>query len=256
MEYLDRRRAEGFGALADRYDRTRPSYPAELIAWLSRDGPGSAVDVGCGTGRVAILLAAAGWNVIGIEPDPRMAAIARARGIAVTVSTFEQWRPPHSNFNLVAAGTAWHWIDPTGGYDRVASSLRSGGSLAIFRNSYRYDRDVAAMIKRNLRRHARHLLAGCVPFGTGRHDRIASHRAAIERRNDLFAGVEHVTFAHERLLTIENWMDELTTHSPVMFLDGVVADQLLSDLAHGVASEVGNHVHIVHETCCLFARRR
>ena len=54
--HTDRARAEGFGAAADAYDAARPSYPPELINWLARHGVGSAVDVGCGTGRVARLL--------------------------------------------------------------------------------------------------------------------------------------------------------------------------------------------------------
>jgi SAM-dependent methyltransferase len=256
VEYLDRQRAEGFGALADRYARTRPSYPDELIAWLSRDGPGSAVDVGCGTGRVAVLLAAAGWSVVGLEPDERMAAIARSQGVAVTVSTFEQWRPRRSDFDLVAAGTAWHWVDPAIGYGRAASVLRSGGNLAIFRNSYQYEADVVAVIHRNLRRHAPHLLADCVPLGMADGDRMDSHRAAVERRADLFAGLEHRTFAHERTPTVHGWIEELTTHSPIMLLDGAVADRLLADLADEVASKVGERVHVVHETHCLLARRR
>lgn len=255
MKYLDRRRAEGFGARADRYERVRPSYPAELVAWLSRDGMGAAVDVGCGTGRVAVLLAAAGWNVIGIEPDQRMAAIARSHGVGVTVSTFERWQPPRSDFALVASGTAWHWVDPAVGYDRAASALRSGGSLAIFRNSYRYDAEVRAIIERNLRRHAPHLLTGCVPLGTADPNRVDSHVADLERRGDLFGPPEHRAFRHERVVTVDDWIEELTTHSPIMLLDATVAGRLLADLAGQVRSEVGDSVHIAHETHCLVARR-
>lgn len=256
MEYLDRRRAEGFGALADQYERTRPSYPAELIAWLSRDGPGAAVDVGCGTGRVAVLLAAAGWKVIGIEPDERMAAIARSRGVVVIVSTFEQWRAPRRDLDLVTAGTAWHWVDPAIGYDRAAAALRPGGTLSIFRNSYRYDAAMAAIIDRNLRLHAPHLLADCVPLGTADPNRIDSHSEEVESRGDLFVGFELNSFRHERVVSVREWIEELTTHSPIMLLDCVVADRFLADLASQVTSEVGDNVHIVHETRCLLARRR
>lgn len=256
MVYLDRRRAEGFGVLADQYERTRPSYPAELIAWLTADGAGAAADVGCGTGRVAILLAATGWKVTGIEPDQRMASIARSRGIEVTVSTFEQWSPPRNNFDLVAAGTAWHWVNPEVGYDKAASVLRAGGKLAIFRNSYRYDPDVAAIIDRKLRLHAPHLLSDCVPLGTADPDRMDSHRAAVESREDLFFGVERRAFEHERLVAVEDWLAELATHSPIMLLDRLVANRLLSDLAVEVKSEVGESVHIAHATDALLARRR
>ena len=256
MEYRDRSRAEGFGVLAEQYERTRPSYPAELIAWLTADGAGVAVDVGCGTGRVAILLAATGWKVTGIEPDQRMAAIARSRGVEVMASTFEQWAPPRHHFDLVAAGTAWHWVDPDVGYDKAASVLRPGGKLAIFRNSYCYDPGVGAIIDHKLRIHAPHLRSDCVPLGTADPDRMDSHREAIESREDLFSGIEHRAFEHERLVAVADWVAELATHSPIMLLDSPVANRLLSDLADEVKSEVGEKVHIAHATHALLARHR
>src|SRR5262245_9522874 len=175
-----------------------------------------------------------------------MAAIARSHGVAAIVSTFEQWSP-RSDFDLVAAGTAWHWVDPTIGYDRAASALRSGGSLAIFRNSYRYEAVIAAIIDRNVRRYAPHLIADCVPLGTADPNRTDSHRGAVERRSDLFASIEHRAFRHERMVTLEGWIEELTTHSPLMLLDDVVADDFLADLADQVTSEVGDNVRIMHE---------
>lgn len=166
MDYQDRHRAEGFGALADQYERTRPTYPIELIQWLSLGGRGAAVDFGCGTGRVSLLLGKAGWDAIGIEPDPRMAEVARSRGAKVVVTTFENWDCPHIGFDLVAAGTSWHWVDPKVGFDKAASVLRPGGTLAIFRNSYHYEPLLSEIIETGLQFHAPHLLHSCVPLGT------------------------------------------------------------------------------------------
>ena len=242
--------------MAERYDRTRPLYPVALTDWLSTEGLGTAVDVGCGTGRVAVLLAAAGWKVVGIEPDERMAQIARSRGVEVVVSTFEQWKPSRHDYDLVACGTAWHWVDPSVGYDVAASALRPGGRLAIFRNSYRYEPEVASVIKDVLGRHARDLLVGCVPLGTADPERIALHASEIERRMDLFAAIERRAFRHQRVRTIDEWIEELTTHSPIMLFDRDVAARLLDELADRVASKVGEHVHMVHDAHCVLATRR
>lgn len=95
-----------------------------------------------------------------------------------------------------------------------------------------------------------------MPLGTADLNRIDSHREEVGRRSDLFASLEHRAFRHERVVTVEDWIEELTTHSPIMLLDAVVADQLLADLAGQVTSEVANNVHIVHETRCLLAGRR
>src|SRR5215475_3487386 len=89
--HTNRTRAESFGAVADAYDRARPSYPPALIDDLLAAAPADALDVGCGTGKAARLLAERGVPVLGVEVDARMAAVARAHEIPVELGTFEQW---------------------------------------------------------------------------------------------------------------------------------------------------------------------
>jgi ubiquinone/menaquinone biosynthesis C-methylase UbiE len=73
--------AESFGADAERYDRTRPSYPAALVERIVAASPGPAVlDVGCGTGIAARQFQAAGCRVLGVDPDARMADLAGRAG--------------------------------------------------------------------------------------------------------------------------------------------------------------------------------
>jgi len=145
--HQERARAESFGSEVDRYDRLRPSYPPELVAWLTEGGPGTAVDVGCGTGQVARLLLAAGWAVVGVEPDERMAARAAERGVPVEVARFEEWEPSVHDVDLVCSGQAWHWVDPEQGARRAAELLRPGGRLAVFWNAYRYETNVASGVR-------------------------------------------------------------------------------------------------------------
>ncbi len=52
----------------------RPHGEADLV---STYGPRSVLDAGCGTGRVAIELAARGVEVVGVDVDPSMLATAR-----------------------------------------------------------------------------------------------------------------------------------------------------------------------------------
>ena len=54
---------------------------ADLIASL---GPGPVLDAGCGTGRVAIELARRGIDVLGVDLDPDMVAVARAKAPEVS----------------------------------------------------------------------------------------------------------------------------------------------------------------------------
>ncbi len=54
---------------------------ADFVVSLS---PGSVLDAGCGTGRVAIELARRGFEVVGVDRDASMLATARTRGPAIT----------------------------------------------------------------------------------------------------------------------------------------------------------------------------
>src|SRR6202042_1570180 len=119
------------------YDRARPSYPRAMVDQILATSPGRRVlDVGCGTGIVARLFQAAGAEVLGVDPDERMAAQARARGLEVEVARIEDWDPAGRAFDAVVAGQAWHWVDPVAGAARAAQALRPGGRLAVFWNSF------------------------------------------------------------------------------------------------------------------------
>jgi SAM-dependent methyltransferase len=84
--------AESFGSEAERYQRTRPTYPKDMVdAVLAASEGRDFLDVGIGTGISAWPFQQEGCRVLGIEPDPRMAELARARGLEVEIAKFEEW---------------------------------------------------------------------------------------------------------------------------------------------------------------------
>lgn len=101
------------------------------------------LDVGCGTGIAARQFQAAGCTVLGVEPDPRMADFARARGINVEVATFEAWDPAGRRFDAVIAGQSWHWVDPVAGATKAAQVLRPSGQLALFGHMFEPPAEIA-----------------------------------------------------------------------------------------------------------------
>ena len=134
-----------FGQDAERYDRARPGYPAELFADLARLaglGPRSRVlEIGCGTGQATRALAQHGCAVVAVELSPEMAAVARRNlrdfpRVTVEVCPFEEWRPPATPFDLVLSATAFHWIDPAIRVGKAAAVLRPGGSLALIHSEH------------------------------------------------------------------------------------------------------------------------
>ena len=137
--------AESFGSDAERYDRTRPRYPGALVDRIVAASPGPDVlDVGCGTGIAARQFQAAGCRVLGVEPDARMADLARRTGLEVEVAAFEAWESAGREFDAVIAGQAWHWVDPLAGAAKAAQALNPGGRLAVFWNVFQPPPDVGA----------------------------------------------------------------------------------------------------------------
>ena len=69
------------------------SYDADLPLWreLAADRGGPVLDVGCGTGRVALDLAARGHDVVGVDADPELVQLlgdrARERSLPVRAVT-------------------------------------------------------------------------------------------------------------------------------------------------------------------------
>ncbi|HZR15580.1 MAG TPA: class I SAM-dependent methyltransferase [Acidimicrobiia bacterium] len=134
----------GLGRLFDEvpelYDRVRPAYPDELFADLvtitGTSARSSVLEVGCGTGLATRSLAAIGCAVTAVEPGPGMAAVARERlasfpNVAVEVSSFEEWDDRGRRFDVVLAASAWHWVDPSIGWQPARDVLRPGGWMAL-----------------------------------------------------------------------------------------------------------------------------
>jgi len=116
------KRRLSFGAVAEQYDRRRPSYPAQMVTDVityAGVAPGDPVlEVGAGTGKATLLFAARGLDVTAVEPDPGMAAVAADRaavaGLQVQFvpsdfeAAFEQEAVPEHSFKLLFCATAWH----------------------------------------------------------------------------------------------------------------------------------------------------
>ena len=105
-----RQMAESFGVDPERYNRTRPRYPEAMVERIVAASPSpglgtGVLDVGCGTGTAARQFQAAGCQVLGVEPDARMANFARRTGVEVEVATFEAWDPAGRQFDGTTSPT-------------------------------------------------------------------------------------------------------------------------------------------------------
>jgi SAM-dependent methyltransferase len=67
------------------------AYAADLPLWeeLAARGDGPVLELGCGTGRVALHLARRGHTVVGLDRDPELLAALAERGNGLSLSTVE-----------------------------------------------------------------------------------------------------------------------------------------------------------------------
>ena len=235
--HLARCTAESFGTDAERYDRARPGYPDALVARIVAGSPGPDVlDVGCGTGIAARQFQAAGCAVLGVEPDARMADLARARGLEVEVAAFETWRPAGRTFDAVVAAQSWHWVDPVAGAAQAARVLRPGGRLAIFGHAYEPPAEVAEPFAAALRR-----VAPDSPFSDQPARRpLDLYRAAYARiadgigATDRFETPEQWRFDWELVYTRDQWLDLLPTTGGLTRLAPAALADVLGEVGRAV----------------------
>lgn len=253
--FEDRARADSFGTVAHRYDRYRPSYPSALVDDLVAPGPHDVLDIGCGTGKAAVLLAARGLDVIGVEPDERMAAVARRHGLAVDVATFELWEPGRRRFDLITCAQAWHWIDPSAGTVKVAGLLRPGATFAPFWNYDTVGVSTQAVLDVAYAAHAPELLGPHPAPGTGARvaaESVERHAAAL-RASGLFATVEARRYPWSVERTGADWVAMTGTHSDHLQLDPARRERLFAAVSEVVDAH-GGSVTSEYVTYALLAR--
>jgi SAM-dependent methyltransferase len=147
----------GFQAGAAAYERGRPSYPQEAIAWLSAQldlRPGRTVlDVAAGTGKLTRELAATGATVLAVEPVPAMRAVLErivpeARALD---GTAEALPVGDGATDAITVAQAFHWFDVPQALAEFHRALRPVGRFALIWNRRRLDqplhREVTAIIE-------------------------------------------------------------------------------------------------------------
>ena len=251
--HRNRQRAEGFGEDAPRYHRSRPGYPAALVDDVLQgcDMPARVLDVGCGTGRAALLFIERDCVVVGVEPDARMAALARSHGVAVDIDTFEAWDPAGRHFDVVISGQAWHWIDPDVGVPKAAAALGPGGRLALFWNAVRHDAASGAALSPVYQEIAPELAGSVVLAPAARPDTHVEPIAA----SGLFGLPVVSRYTWPQRYTTEQWLDLLGTHSDHRVLPPDQLEALLAGIGKAIDG-LGGFFSVAYDTTLITAVRR
>ncbi|MGH3504358.1 MAG: class I SAM-dependent methyltransferase [Nocardioidaceae bacterium] len=114
---------ELFRSTAPYYARYRAGYPEEFFTYLRErfhlDGSQRVLDLGCGTGQIAVPIARDTRKVIAVDPEPAM--LEEGRKVAAKQGiTNVDWRVGDSYHlrnlgigpvDLAAMGASFHWMD-------------------------------------------------------------------------------------------------------------------------------------------------
>jgi ubiquinone/menaquinone biosynthesis C-methylase UbiE len=134
----------GFAGTVAYYERYRLGFPQRLIqrvAGLAGLRSGDAVlDLGCGTGMLAIPFAQAGMAVTAMDPEAQMLDAARASALAAGVTvTWAQAgstdiAPGMGPFRLAVLGRSFHWMDRAATLAKLEQVVTDG--VALFHDAH------------------------------------------------------------------------------------------------------------------------
>ncbi|GIP48887.1 class I SAM-dependent methyltransferase [Paenibacillus sp. DXFW5] len=142
-QQVSRNNIDRFNGFSELYDQNRPKAPDEVIRILSMvlgRSPEIVADVGCGTGLSSFAWLNHAKQIIGIEPNDDMRAVAMNRWresncpaqlqFVKGLSTELPLEP--SSVDLVTCSQSFHWMDPQPTLQEFARVLRPGGIFAAY----------------------------------------------------------------------------------------------------------------------------
>jgi len=138
------------GAVAEYYAKFRRGYPSRVFDALAEAFDLSqadvVLDVGCGTGQLALPLASRVRSVVGVDPEPDMLRLARDAAEAQGIRNATWMLGADSDVPALGAllgarslaltviGQALHWMRHDELFRAVAPLLRAGGGIAVISN--------------------------------------------------------------------------------------------------------------------------
>jgi SAM-dependent methyltransferase len=113
-----------------------PNMAERLTEFLSLDGHGRMLDVGCGPGLLTLLFAKSFDEAVGVDPDPGMLAEAERRANEAGITNVrwvraraEELLAELGTFRVATFGRSFHWMDRPRVATIIREMLEPGGAF-------------------------------------------------------------------------------------------------------------------------------
>lgn len=223
----------GFDREAAAYDRARPSYPPDCIAWFAEHlgiAPDRDVlDLAAGTGKFTRLLEPLGARVVAAEPVDGMLAVLHHLSPTVDVvsCTAELACFRDRTFDAVTVAQAFHWFDASRALDECARILRPAGRLGLVWNARDRSADHVDALWSIMDR-----VEKAAPWRQHEEWR----EVALTSDSSLFGTLHEATFHHEQVLTVEQVVERFRSVSHVAVLPDDEKAGVLAEVRDQLAS--------------------
>ena len=228
---IHRAASDGYAAAVDEYERSRPGYPLEAVAWLAhtlRIHSGCTVlELGAGTGKLTSQLVPLRARVVAVEPVTEMRGrlIAAVPSAVPLAAAAEALPLGDGTIDAALAAQAFHWFDHDAALAELGRVLRPRGRLGLAWNvrdpMVDWSRRITEIIDR---------LAGDTP----RHG-SAVWRAAFERCG-WFVPIGEASFPNPMSVTPEQVVDRVASISFVAAAEPGAREEVLDEVRSLLAS--------------------
>lgn len=226
-----------FGAVADEYNRLRPSPPATAVDWLLPSHAAVVVDLAAGTGLLSRALDVG--RVVAVEPDTRMGGVLRANspGIEVVGGVAEALPLKEASVDAVLVHSAWHWMDPQRAVPEIGRVLRDGGRFGLIWTSR--DREVDWVREIDVLREP----TGS-PDPTGPRPRFRNRDVTLPDGHP-FTDIETGSFTFAKTVRVDDFAPMIGTYSRIITASEQERAEILSRVRAAVqarfpgAAEIG-----------------
>ena len=149
----------GFGRAVEEYERARPGYPPEAVAWLVErleiDASKTVLDLAAGTGKLTRQLVPTGAHIVAVEPlaGMRVRLEEALPEVEARAGAAEALPLPDASVDAVTVGQGFHWFANDRALADIHRVLRPDGHLGLIWNARDESADWVARLSEIIEPH-------------------------------------------------------------------------------------------------------